>query len=79
MPFSGSGRQSIFKVTLMRIPHGECAEQSLNWEEMPGSLYLHGSRTNEQDLFSATGNNHLFNLLVMKTLHQAQCHALCIF
>ena len=33
----------------------------------------------EQGLFSATGNNHIFNLPIVKTLRQAQCHALHIF
>lgn len=44
-----------------------------------GHCICSGTVTEEQGLFSATGNNHIFNLPIMKTLLQAQCHALHIF
>ena len=79
MPSCCFGHWSIFKVTLVKTPRGKCTEQSLNLEGMHGSLYRHGPITDEQGLFSATRNTHFFNLLILKTLQQAQCPAFQIF
>ena len=51
MPSSCFGHWSIFKVTLMKTPHGQCTEQSLNLEAMHGLLYLHRTITGEQGSF----------------------------
>lgn len=79
MPSCCFGHGSIFKVTLVKTPRGKCTEQALNLEGVHGSLYRHGPITDEQGLFSATGNTHFFNLLILKTLQQAQCPAFQIF
>lgn len=73
------GHWSIFKVTLMKTPHGQCTEQSLNLEAMHGVIVPTSHYYRWARFISVAGNTNFFNLLILKILHQAQCHALHIF